>query len=87
MSEINPQDVPDIRLYLAQPEGWSAHVKQTWEKEYCFQKNPGEDHFHLIMQGEIYLQHDEEKYCLQCALRRGTLTSDRLRWQKSGSSL
>jgi hypothetical protein len=77
------QDVPDIRLYLAQPEGWSAHVKHNWDKEYCFHKNPGEDFFHLLMHGEIYVQHEEEKYCLECALRNGIVTHDRLSWQKS----
>jgi hypothetical protein len=90
MSELNHEDpspekdVPDIRLYVAQPEGWSAHVKQSWDKEYCFQKKPGEDYFHLLMHGEVYLEHDEEKYCLECALRRGTLTYNRINWQKGG---
>jgi hypothetical protein len=79
-----PQAAPDVRLYIAQPEGWSAHVKQTWDKEYCFQKRPGEDFFHLLMHGEIYLQHDEEKYCLECAQRRGNITHNRLNWQKGG---
>lgn len=78
-------DALDIRLYIAQPEGWQAHVKQSWDKEYCFQKKPGEEYFHLLMHGEVYLQHDDEKYCLQCALRRGTLTHDRLNWQKGGT--
>ena len=90
MSELNHEDtppehdVPDIRLYVAHPEGWSAHVKQTWDKEYCFQKKPGEDFFHLLMHGEVYLEHDEERYCLECAFRRGTLTHSRINWQKGG---
>jgi hypothetical protein len=90
MSDVTPpepkpsEDVPDIRLYVAQPEGWSAHVKQSWDKEYCFHKKPGEEYFHLLMHGEVYLQHDDEKLCLQCALRSGTVTYDRLNWQKGG---
>ena len=75
-------EVPDLRLYLPQPERWSAHIKQNWEKEYCFQKNPGEEFFHLLMHGEIYLEHDEERYCPRCAMRRGILTQARLNWQK-----
>ncbi len=75
---------PDIRLYLSQPDGWSAHIKQNWEKEYCFHKKPGEDYFHLLMCGEIYLQHDHEKFCLDCALRNGMVTHNRLHWQKGG---
>lgn len=91
MSELNPQQEPpakedtDIRVYLAQPDGWSAHVKQTGDREYCFQKNPGEVFFHLIMYGEIYVKRDEESYCLKCALSRGILSHDRLNWQKAGN--
>ena len=71
----------DIRVYVPDPQGWEAHVKQTWEKEYCYFKAPGEDHFHLLIAGEIYLVHAGEKYCLRCALRRGLVTRDRLYWQ------
>jgi hypothetical protein len=84
MAEPQSQDVPDVRLYLPDAEGWSAHVKQSWDKEYCFQKKPGEDFFHLLMHGEVYLQNGDEKFCLWCALRRGIVTHDRLNWQKGG---
>ena len=81
-NETNPQaPPPDARLYAHAPEGWEAHIKQGWDKDYCFAKAPGEDWFHLLMSGEIYLQHGTEKYCLNCALRRGILTTDRLYWQ------
>lgn len=72
----------DDRLYLPRREGWTAHVKSGWEKEYCYQKNPGEDYFHLLLSGEIYLQRGDEKYCLNCARRMGLVTSDRLYWQR-----
>jgi hypothetical protein len=72
----------DIRLYLPFPEGWQARVKHGWEKEYCFQKNPGEDYFHLILNGEIYLENGDERYCLNCAFRRGVINHDRLNWQR-----
>lgn len=90
MSDLIPpdpainDDVPDIRLYIAQPEGWSAFVKQSWDKEYCFHKKPGEEFFHLLMHGEVYLEKDGERLCLQCALRHGTVTHERLNWQKGG---
>jgi hypothetical protein len=93
MTELTPpdskpnEDVPDIRLYLAQPEGWSARVKQSWDKEYCFHKKPGEDYFHLLMHGEVYLEKDEERLCLQCALRSGVVTHNRLNWQKGGKTM
>lgn len=72
----------DVRLYVPRSEGWQAHVKRTWEKEFCYRKHPGEDFFHLLMAGEIYLQHGDEKYCLTCALRLGLITGDRLYWQR-----
>lgn len=76
-----PEGETDRRLYIPFPEGWEARVKIGWEKDYCFAKNPGQDYFHLILNGEVFLQHGTEKYCLNCAIRRGVVTSDRLHWQ------
>lgn len=75
----------DYRLYMPYPEGWKAHVKVGWDKSYCYAKHPGEDYFHLIMSGEIYLESGHEMYCLTCAMRQGLLTQDRLNWQKTPS--
>ena len=72
----------DQRLYVPEHEAWEARLKRSWENEYCYAANPGEDYFHLLLNGEIYLQHGDEKYCLNCALRRGILTGDRLYWQR-----
>lgn len=74
-------ETPDVRLYVCEPESWQAHVKYDSERVYCYAKSPGEDFFHLILNGEVYLQRDSEKYCLQCALRQGVATQDRLFWQ------
>lgn len=74
-------DVPDVRLYVCDPDAWQAHVKYDSERIYCYSKAPGQDYFHLILNGEIFLQRDDEKYCLQCALRQGVATQDRLFWQ------
>ncbi len=71
----------DFRMYLPHAEGWLAHVKTGWDKQYCYAKNPDEDFFHLIVNGEFYLQHGDEKYCLNCAMRQGILTTERLNWQ------
>ena len=78
-----PEPQPDHRLYVP-PDGWEAHVKRGWEKEYCYAQNPGEDFFHPILSGEIFLQRDNEKFCLNCALRNGLITADRLYWQHPG---
>jgi hypothetical protein len=74
-------DTPDIRLYLVEPDSWEALIKRDSEKLHCYQKNPGEDFFHRISKGEVYLQSETEKLCLTCALRRGVATQDRLFWQ------
>lgn len=74
-------DVPDLRVYLTEVDDWEARVKNDSDKIYCYQKNPGEEFFHLILQGELYLVHGTEKYCLRCALRNGAVTQDRLFWQ------
>jgi hypothetical protein len=71
----------DPRVYLPDPEPWQARIKQGWDKDCCFAQNPGEDWFHNLVHGEIYLQRGDEKYCLACALRLGIVTHDRLNWQ------
>lgn len=72
----------DERLYLPKHSGWEAAIKQTWEQEFCYSRNPGEDWFHLLANGEIYVQRGSEKFCLTCALRHKILTRNRLFWQK-----
>lgn len=77
----------DERLFVLEHEGWTAAIKQEWTKEYCFGQNPGEDHYHLLLCGEIYLQRGTEKYCLNCASRHGFATHDRTYWQKGPGSV
>lgn len=77
----------DVRLYLPDHEGWEADIKRDWENEYCFSANPGEDYFHQLLNGEIYLRRGNEKYCLNCAVRMGMATFNRGFWQKSASSI
>lgn len=70
----------DRRLYVPVPEGWEVRIK-TGIQDYCQHRIPGEDGFHLILIGELYLQFGKEKVCLNCAHRHGVLTDDRLFWQ------
>lgn len=80
-ASFRPAPEPDTRLYIPQHENWQARIKADTEKIYCYAKLPGEDFFHLILNGEIYLVGETEKYCLRCALRVGIATQDRLFWQ------
>jgi len=72
---------PDDRLYVPDNEDWDVHIKRDSERIFCYAKAPGEDWFHLLLTGEIYVSRQHEKYCLRCALRMGFLTDDRLFWQ------
>ena len=42
---------------------------------------PGQDYYHRLLDGEIYLVRDDEKLCLACAERRGLL-SYRALWRR-----
>ena len=79
--EILPDPEPDTRLYVPDNEDWNVLIKRDSERIYCYSKHPGEDWFHLILSGEIYMARQHERYCLRCALRLNFLTQDRLFWQ------
>lgn len=85
MPDSPPQDrpaSPDLRLYVPDALLWTVRVLTKTDRQYCHQHAPGEDYFHLIAPGEIYVEGDEEKLCLNCAFRRGIITQDRLFWQR-----
>lgn len=75
--------IPDRRLYVPHAHNWRAGI-QTGEREYCCIRQPGQDWFHLLVNGEIYLQFGNDKMCLNCAFRQGNVTDDRLYWQTRG---
>lgn len=78
-----PRDVTeDLRLYVPYADGWSAQIKTDGIREYCHFKQPGQDFFHLLLPGEIFLQYGEARYCLNCAMRYAHVTEDRLYWQR-----
>jgi hypothetical protein len=86
-NKVPPDDVPrkrigEVRLFVPEHQGWTAAIKQGWSKEYCCLQRPGEDFYHLLVSGEIYLQRGTEKYCLDCSLRHGFATRERTYWQK-----
>ncbi|MEZ6056444.1 MAG: hypothetical protein R3C01_07040 [Planctomycetaceae bacterium] len=82
-TSTNPET--DARLYVPESDRWRASIKTNSDREYCFSKKPGEEFFHLLMQGEIHLDNGDEKLCLNCAFLKGVLTTDRLFWQRSSS--
>jgi hypothetical protein len=60
------------RLFLREP-GWRVGLKAGNEREFCYATVPGQDYYHRLLEGEVYLYHGEEKLCLPCADRRGLL--------------
>lgn len=71
----------DMRLYVPWPRSWQVHIQDDGPREYCHFKAPGQDWFHLLLPGEIYLQYGDARFCLNCAMRFGHITDDRLYWQ------
>jgi hypothetical protein len=73
---------PDYRLYVPQHDLVRVRVMEGVDREYCFQKAPGQDYYHLLIPGEIYVDTGDERLCLNCALRRELISFDRLFWQR-----
>jgi len=57
--------------------GWRAGVKSGSHREFCHVIAPGQDFYHRLVDGEIFLVRDSEKVCLPCASRRGLVTTER----------
>lgn len=86
MNETPRTEHDDQRRYVVSPDRWVVQIKHGWEKLFCYAQNPGEDYFHMILHGEIYLQSGDEILCLSCAMRQRVLTADRLHWQRRRAS-
>ena len=78
---VTDNPIPDTRLYVPDHGEWDVQIKRDSERIYCYAKLPDQDWFHLILNGEIYVTRQHERYCLRCALRLKFLTHDRLFWQ------
>jgi hypothetical protein len=64
--------VPPRRMYLFEP-GWRIGVKAGSQREFCYMMAPGQDFYHRLLDGEIFMYRDDERLCLACALRRGLI--------------
>jgi hypothetical protein len=61
------------RLFLHEP-GWRVSLKVGSERDFCYAMAPGDDHYHRMLDGEVFLHNAEERLCLACAERRGLLS-------------
>lgn len=41
----------ESRIYVTEQDRWKASIKQDWSRDYCFTQNPGEDFYHLLLNG------------------------------------
>jgi len=60
------------RVFLREP-GWKIALKAGSEREFCHNIAPGEEAYHRLSDGELFVYSPEEKLCLPCADRRGLL--------------
>src|SRR5579864_4929280 len=60
------------RIFLREP-GWNVGLKVGNEREFCYMTTPGQDYYHRLFDGEVFLYHGAERLCLECAERRGLL--------------
>jgi hypothetical protein len=60
------------RVFVREP-GWRVAVKVGSERTFCYFIAPGEDYYHRLADGEVYLQRGDVKICLACADRHALL--------------
>jgi hypothetical protein len=61
------------RLFIHEP-GWRIGHKRGSTREFCYMIAPGQDFYHRLQDGELYLYHGDERICFACAARRGLLS-------------
>lgn len=69
------------RLFLHEA-GWQVALKLGSDREFCYLMAPGQDFYHRLYAGEIYLHRGDEKLCLACARRRNLLTTSARQLQR-----
>jgi hypothetical protein len=60
------------RMFIFEP-GWRVGVKTGSIRELCHMIAPGQDYYHRLLDGEIFLVRDGERLCFTCASRRGLI--------------
>jgi hypothetical protein len=71
--ETEPDRPAPRRLYLHEP-GWQIGLKVGSVREFCYMMAPGQDYYHRLSDGEVFLYRNDERICVACAERRGLLS-------------
>ncbi|MDR3638119.1 MAG: hypothetical protein P4L84_30215 [Isosphaeraceae bacterium] len=61
------------RVFVREP-GWRIGHKVGSTREFCYMMAPGQDFYHRLLDGEVFLFNNEERLCFACAQRRGLLS-------------
>lgn len=61
------------RLFVFEA-GWRVSVKRGSHREFCHTMAPGQNYYHRLLDGELFIHHGDERLCLSCAARRGLVT-------------
>jgi hypothetical protein len=64
---------PARRMFIFE-SGWRVGVKTGSTRELCYMIAPGQDYYHRLLDGEVFLVRDGERLCLSCASRRGLIS-------------
>lgn len=71
-AEHGPEEPMVPRVFLREP-GWRVGLKVGSDREFCHSMAPGDDTYHRLADGEMFVYTPEERLCLPCADRRGLL--------------
>ena len=73
-AEQPPSPTPHLpRLFVREP-GWKVAQKIGSDRMFCYMMAPGQNYYHRLLDGEVYVFHGDERICLACASRRGLLS-------------
>src|SRR5690242_14275548 len=67
---------PEPRRLFVREAGWQVGHKADSMREFCYMTAPGQDFYHRLDAGELFLYRGDERLCIPCAERRGLLAHE-----------
>lgn len=67
---------PEPRRLFVREAGWQVGHKTDSMREFCYMTAPGQDFYHRLDAGELFLYRGDERLCIPCAERRGLLAHE-----------
>ena len=65
--EPTPTPTPEPRPTLPPRAGLAGRAEGRQRAEFCYMMAPGQDYYHRLLDGEVYLFNGDERVCLACA--------------------